>query len=292
MTVDDERPRRADLSPVAPDYTPDYPPDRPPDHANGGSAFAAAAPADARLPRLPRSASASAAARGAPPHLRLSAENRQLVLQLRRLEAELASLRLALTRATSDALTDALTGLANRRAFDDALEAAAARACEASPAQLLIADIDHFKALNDAHGHHFGDAVLRITGEMLKAAVRRGTVVARLGGDEFALLLAGPTAAYPVEIETMAIARRLCAHRPAAAHRPRPSRALRADHPFDRPRRLAAERAPRRLARPRRRRPLCRQAWRPQPRGHGPGHTALTAFPCRRPRMMAKANRD
>jgi diguanylate cyclase len=155
--------------------------------------------------------SAPAKALGDPLHLRLSAENRRLAVRLHGLEAELASLRRALSRATSDALTDPLTGLANRRAFDDALEQATARACAASPAQLLIADIDHFKALNDAHGHHFGDAVLCITGEVLKAAVRRDTVVARLGGDEFALLLPGPTADYPVKIETAAIARRLCA---------------------------------------------------------------------------------
>jgi len=155
--------------------------------------------------------SAPSEARGDPLHLRLSAENRQMAIQLRRLEAEIAALRLALTQATSDALTDALTGLANRRAFDDALETAAACACEASPPQLLIADIDHFKALNDAHGHHFGDAVLRIVGEMLKASVRRGTLVARLGGDEFALLLPAATADDPAKTEAGAIAERLCA---------------------------------------------------------------------------------
>ncbi len=202
MTTDDDRARRADLPP---DYAPDYPPERP----NGGSSDAAASPAARLLRQPPRSA--PAAARSDPLHRRLSVENRQLTLQLRALEAQLATLRLALTRATSDALTDALTGLANRRAFDDSLETAAARGCAASPPQLLIADIDHFKALNDAHGHHFGDAVLRITGEVLKAAVRRDTVVARLGGDEFALLLPGSTAASPITIETRAIAARLCA---------------------------------------------------------------------------------
>jgi diguanylate cyclase len=176
------------------------------------SASAKALAASAKALAAPAKAlAAPAKALGDPLHLRLSAENRRLAVRLRGVEAELAALRWALERATSDALTDPLTGLANRRAFDDALRAAANRACEASPAQLLIADIDHFKALNDAHGHHFGDAVLCITGEVLKAAVRRDTVVARLGGDEFALLLPGPTADYPVEIGTAAIARRLCA---------------------------------------------------------------------------------
>lgn len=138
-------------------------------------------------------------------------ENEQLRALVQELESELAALRQALTRATCDSLTDPLTGLANRRAFDDAMAAAMARASLVSPGQLLIADIDHFKVLNDSHGHHFGDAVLRITGEVLKASVRRGTLVARLGGDEFALLLPGPSAAYPVKIETAAIAERLCA---------------------------------------------------------------------------------
>jgi diguanylate cyclase len=202
MTTDDDRTRRADLPP---DYAPDYPPERP----NGGSSDAAASPAARLSPKPPRSA--SAVARSDPLYRRLSAENRQLTLQLRGLKAQLATLELALTRATSDALTDALTGLANRRAFDDSLETAAARGCAASPPQLLIADIDHFKALNDAHGHHFGDAVLRIIGEVLKAAVRRDTVVARLGGDEFALLLPGSAAVSPITIETRAIALRLCA---------------------------------------------------------------------------------
>jgi len=138
-------------------------------------------------------------------------ESEQLRALVQELESELASLRQSLTRATSESLTDPLTGLANRRAFDDALAAATTRASRVSPGQLLIADIDHFKALNDGHGHHFGDAVLRITGEVLKASVRRGTLVARLGGDEFALLLPGPTPDYPVKIETAAIAERLCA---------------------------------------------------------------------------------
>ena len=146
-----------------------------------------------------------------PLHRQLSIKNRRLAERLRRLEAELATLHAALSRATSDALTDPLTGLANRRAFDDALEATAANAHQTSPAQLLIADLDRFKALNDAHGHHFGDAVLCITGAVLTAAVRRGTLVARLGGDEFALLLSGRPSDTAATITAAAIAERLCA---------------------------------------------------------------------------------
>jgi diguanylate cyclase len=155
-------------------------------------------------------------AAGDPLHRRLSLENRQLALRLRGLEAELRTLRQALRRATSDALTDPLTGLANRRAFDAALEALAASGAAsaggwASVPQLLIADIDSFKTLNDAHGHDFGDAVLCITGELLASSVRRDCTIARLGGDEFALLLPGQTAPDPAGIGTRAIAERLCA---------------------------------------------------------------------------------
>ena len=101
--------------------------------------------------------------------------------------AEVAKLRGQLRGAVQDALTDSLTGLANRRSFD--LELAAVVARRSSPAHLVIADIDHFKRVNDTHGHDIGDEVLRIVGEVLLANVRRDSLVARVGGDEFGLLL-------------------------------------------------------------------------------------------------------
>ena len=104
-----------------------------------------------------------------------------------------------------DALTDPLTGLANRRSFDLELRAVAARAGRSSPAQLVMADIDHFKRVNDTHGHDIGDEVLRIVGEVLLANVRRDSLVARVGGDEFGLLLPGASPHY-----TAGIATRLC----------------------------------------------------------------------------------
>jgi diguanylate cyclase len=69
----------------------------------------------------------------------------------------------------------------------------------------VIADIDHFKRVNDTRGHDLGDEVLRIVGEVLLANVRRDGLVARLGGDEFGLLLPGGHPAY-----TAGIAARLC----------------------------------------------------------------------------------
>src|SRR4051812_9927155 len=93
-------------------------------------------------------------------------------------------------RLTSLALADDLTSLANRRAWDGALESgliAAGRRTE--PLCVALIDVDHFKAINDAYGHAHGDAVLMSLARSWDAASRRGDVLARLGGDEFALLL-------------------------------------------------------------------------------------------------------
>jgi diguanylate cyclase (GGDEF)-like protein/PAS domain S-box-containing protein len=82
---------------------------------------------------------------------------------------------------------DGLTGLANRAAFDQALDHALARAARTDqPVGVLLIDLDGFKDINDTHGHAAGDAVLRTVAERLRAVHRKGDVVARLGGDEFA----------------------------------------------------------------------------------------------------------
>jgi hypothetical protein len=99
----------------------------------------------------------------------LTAHVRRLEAELRRSSAELAKLRAQLRGAVHDALTDPLTGLANRRSFDLELGAVAARAGRSSPAHLVMADIDHFKRVNDTQGHGIGDEVLRIVGEVLLA---------------------------------------------------------------------------------------------------------------------------
>jgi two-component system, cell cycle response regulator len=87
-------------------------------------------------------------------------------------------------------LTDPLTGLANRRHF----RAALVREIEVvvrsgNPALLLMLDIDHFKAINDAHGHLAGDRVLQAVARCLAACVRPQDTVARYGGEEFAIVL-------------------------------------------------------------------------------------------------------
>lgn len=88
------------------------------------------------------------------------------------------------------ALTDALTGMQNRRYFDEALrEYLDAFRSVDKPLGLLILDLDHFKQINDTHGHDVGDQVLREVGVNLRAVTRFHDVLARLGGEEFALVV-------------------------------------------------------------------------------------------------------
>jgi diguanylate cyclase (GGDEF)-like protein/PAS domain S-box-containing protein len=85
---------------------------------------------------------------------------------------------------------DELTQLANRREFERCLELECTRSARyGSPLALVVLDIDHFKAVNDTHGHAIGDAVLRQTAYVVNASVRTSDVAGRWGGEEFAILL-------------------------------------------------------------------------------------------------------
>ena len=88
------------------------------------------------------------------------------------------------------AANDALTGLLNRRSFDDALAARVGGLADRMPSCLaiLMIDLDRFKPINDTYGHAAGDALLRALAERFAETVRPGDAVARLGGDEFAVL--------------------------------------------------------------------------------------------------------
>jgi len=121
----------------------------------------------------------------------------QELLTACRLLAEIARLRARLQTATQShkiltkqALTDPLTGLPNRRAWEERLERQLALIKTTGDAFCMaVLDLDHFKQVNDVHGHPMGDTVLRATAAGLQASVRNSDFVARLGGDEFALVL-------------------------------------------------------------------------------------------------------
>jgi len=121
---------------------------------------------------------------------RLISTNEKMQHQLDSAEEKLQEQAEQIKSRTAEALTDALTQLANRRAFDDEL---ARRGAEferhGTPVCVMILDIDHFKKFNDTHGHQAGDEVLRGVADVLRQSSRSMDVVARYGGEEFAVIL-------------------------------------------------------------------------------------------------------
>jgi diguanylate cyclase (GGDEF)-like protein len=106
--------------------------------------------------------------------------------KLRAMTASLSARSVTLEQA---ALTDGLTGMQNRRYFDDALREYLEEFRRINrPVGLMILDLDHFKQVNDTHGHDVGDEVLRAVAGCLKDLTRYHDIVARLGGEEFAVV--------------------------------------------------------------------------------------------------------
>jgi diguanylate cyclase (GGDEF)-like protein len=110
--------------------------------------------------------------------------------------ARAVSHREAETRAS----TDALTGLPNRRYFDEFCGLLSRRRRSDDAVGVLMIDIDRFKWINDLHGHAVGDQVLRAVAEAIASAVREGDVPARYGGEEFAVLLRNPAPGVALEV--------------------------------------------------------------------------------------------
>jgi diguanylate cyclase len=119
----------------------------------------------------------------------MCAANATLSRQLDTSSQEVLNLTHRLERMQAEALIDPLTGLLNRRGFERAVAELNARPGELEGASLLAADVDHFKGINDSHGHLVGDQVLRAVAQVLRARTAAPAIAARLGGDEFVALL-------------------------------------------------------------------------------------------------------
>lgn len=120
--------------------------------------------------------------------------NKILQQNLAQANAEINAQKQQLESYMVEALTDPLTGLANRRKFDQELELRFSQwRREGNPLSLAFLDVDHFKRLNDEHGHQAGDSVLSQVADILARNVRQMDLVARYGGEEFSMILPGTT---------------------------------------------------------------------------------------------------
>jgi diguanylate cyclase len=122
--------------------------------------------------------------------LDMANHNQQLTGQLQRSTQEIDTLRTTLESVRVESLTDSLTGLANRRMFDETLRMriSEARALRTELC-LLMCDIDHFKRFNDTWGHHTGDQILRFLSSAMQAHARPDHLICRYGGEEFAMIM-------------------------------------------------------------------------------------------------------
>ena len=116
--------------------------------------------------------------------------NNELQKRLALAEKQIAAQAADLRSYETEARTDSLTDLANRRAFDDEMQRRFAEwQRRRTPFTLMILDIDHFKQFNDSHGHPAGDEVLRNVGKVLVKTARQMDLPCRYGGEEFAVIL-------------------------------------------------------------------------------------------------------
>ena len=138
--------------------------------------------------------------------------NKTLRSELQTARQELSAKQQLLETFVSEARTDILTGLRNRRSFNEELDRHfAQRQRQGILFSLIMIDIDHFKKFNDSHGHLSGDLVLRVVADVLSSTLREMDVPCRYGGEEFAVICPGSTlceAAVGAERVRQAIAER------------------------------------------------------------------------------------
>ncbi|MDD2880100.1 MAG: GGDEF domain-containing protein [Rhodoferax sp.] len=139
-------------------------------------------------------------------------------------QQEITRLKAELTRTRDDSFKDALTGVLNRKGFDQKLTDMLAQPLPGGQTHgLIMLDIDHFKAVNDTHGHVMGDRVLQALGEVLRSVVAGDAdlSVARYGGEEFAILMPERSLA-----QCQKLAELVCAHTRAMKIRDRRTKAV------------------------------------------------------------------
>lgn len=123
-------------------------------------------------------------------------------------DGETAALQRVVDGLCAVSSQDGLTGLANRRSFWNALESEIERSARTGDAfGLLLIDIDHFKQVNDAHGHPTGDVVLRAVAKVIESNFRPMDTVARIGGEEFAVILPNSPLIYSRQVAERVLAR-------------------------------------------------------------------------------------
>jgi diguanylate cyclase (GGDEF)-like protein len=130
---------------------------------------------------------------GADDYLTKPFEDREIVARcaaMLRIKSLQDQLRATQRKLEEQSITDGLTGLKNRRLFDERLDEEFRRAQRyADPVSLIMIDLDHFKQVNDRFGHQMGDLVLREAAACIRASIRDPDICARYGGEEFAVIL-------------------------------------------------------------------------------------------------------
>ncbi|RYZ26446.1 MAG: GGDEF domain-containing protein, partial [Propionibacteriaceae bacterium] len=122
----------------------------------------------------------------------VTANNRTLEARMRESRKEIESLRETLAATRLESLTDPLTGLSNRKQFEESLHAMVEEAvADRAPASLVVIDVDFFKRFNDVYGHLTGDQVLRLVALVMREHITARATLARFGGEEFGILLPG-----------------------------------------------------------------------------------------------------
>ncbi len=122
--------------------------------------------------------------------LRVVTENQKLENKLQESSFEVQQMRQDMHSLKQESLTDNLTGVPNRKAFDMEMKVRAAEALEkGKPLSLITIDIDHFKVFNDTFGHQVGDQVLRLVARTLAEGLRPSEILSRYGGEEFTVIV-------------------------------------------------------------------------------------------------------